>query len=98
MIRGVVRSIDAKSMEVGADDERIITIQINDKTKKPDKLIPGDKVEVDTIFDDKGAYVATEIKKTGSGPPPVVATASHLLERARPMVPRPSRRTRVPRR
>ncbi len=80
MIRGVVRTIDEKGMEVGADDERIITLQINDKTKKPDKLIPGDKVEVDTIFDDKGGYVATEIKKTGSGPPPVVASATPSAE------------------
>lgn len=75
VIRGVVRSIDDKSMEVGADDERIVTLQINDKTKKPDKLIPGDKVEIDATQDDKGAFVATEIRKTGSGPPPVVVAA-----------------------
>ena len=66
IIRGVIRSIDAKSMEVDASDEREVTVQINDKTKKPDKLAPGDKVEIDATQDDKGAFTAAVIKKTGS--------------------------------
>ena len=73
IIRGVVRAIDAKSLEVEADDERIVTFQIADTTKKPDGLVPGDKVEIDATQDDKGAFTATIIKKTGSGPAPVAA-------------------------
>jgi len=70
VIRGVVSAIDAKSLEVEAEDERMVTFQIVDATKKPDGLVPGDKVEVDATQDDKGVFTATSIKKTGSAPAP----------------------------
>src|SRR2546425_200193 len=40
IIRGVVRTVDAKSLEVEADDERMVTFQIAETAKKPDGLIP----------------------------------------------------------
>ena len=64
--RGVVRTIDAKTMEIEADDERIVSFKLVDATKKPAGLTAGDKVEVDATRDDNGAFTATNITKTGS--------------------------------
>jgi hypothetical protein len=75
VIRGVVRSADAKSLEVEAEDERIITFQIVETTKNPDKVVAYDKVEIDATQDDKGTYIASNIKKTGSVAPPPQETA-----------------------
>lgn len=66
IIRGVIRSIDAKSLEMDASDERVVTFQITAATKKPDGLIAGDKVEIDATKDDEGVFSAVTIKKTGS--------------------------------
>jgi hypothetical protein len=75
VIRGVVRSADAKSVEVEAEDERIITFQIVETTKNPDKVVAYDKVEIDATQDDKGLFIASNIKKTGSVAPPPQETA-----------------------
>jgi hypothetical protein len=66
IIRGVIRSIDDKNLEVDATDERVVTVQITGTTKKPDGLVAGDKVEIDATQDDKGVFSAVNIKKTGS--------------------------------
>jgi hypothetical protein len=71
----VVRSADAKSVEVEAEDERIITFQIVETTKNPDKVVAYDKVEIDATQDEKGTYIASNIKKTGSVAPPPQETA-----------------------
>jgi hypothetical protein len=75
VIRGVVRAADAKSVEVEAEDERIITFQIVETTKNPDKVVAYDKVEIDATQDDKGIFIASNIKKTGSVAPPPQETA-----------------------
>src|ERR1039457_6745709 len=75
VIRGVVRAADAKSLEVEAEDERLITFQIAETTKNPDKVVPYDKVEVDATQDDKGIFTASNIKKTGSVAPPTGQSA-----------------------
>ena len=75
ILRGVIRTIDSKSLEIEADDERMITVKFGDATKKPDGLVIGDKVEIDATQDDKGAFTATNIRKTGSAPATAAATA-----------------------
>ena len=85
VIRGVVRTVESKNIEVDADDERIVTFQIAKETKKPDKLVPGDKVEIDATQDDKGVFTATTVKKTGSAPvPPPSTEQPAAAEEARP--------------
>jgi hypothetical protein len=75
VIRGVVRTADAKSLEVEAEDERVITVQIAEGTKNPDKVVAYDKVEIDATQDDKGLFTASNIKKTGSVAPPSTEVA-----------------------
>jgi len=70
VFRGVVRTAEAKSLEVEAEDERVITFQIADFTKNPDNVVPYDKVEIDALRDEKGLFTATVIKKTGHVMPP----------------------------
>lgn len=62
--RGVVRQLDAKSVEIVAEDTRIITVQTNDNTAIPKNLAVGDSVEIDAKDDTKGGFLATSIKKT----------------------------------
>src|SRR5581483_865077 len=64
VIRGRVTAVDAKSMEIEADDERTVTVALIDTTKKPDHLAVGDMVEVDAVQDDKGAFTATSKNRT----------------------------------
>ncbi len=63
---GKVRAVEAKHFEVDAPDTRTLVFQINDQTKKPDGLAPGDEVDVDARQDDKGYYVALTVTRTGT--------------------------------
>ena len=66
--------MDAKSVEVMAEDSRIITVQITGKTIKPKDLAVGDRVDVSAKEDGKGGFVASEISKLDK--PAAVETAS----------------------
>lgn len=76
MIRGKVNAADDKTLEVEADDQRVITLQLTDKTTKPDHLTAGDEVEVDAVQDDKGVYTATNVKRTKAAPRPATAASA----------------------
>ncbi len=91
-ISGIVRAVDPKSIDVEAPDTRVITFKIADTTKKPDGLVPGDKVDVEATQDDKGLFHAVSIKKTGSAPPQT-ADAAQADE---PLDPRPTTRLATP--
>jgi len=61
-ISGVIRALDAKSFDLEAEDTRILTIQITDKTAKPDDLKTGAGVDVDTTQADDGTFQAVTIR------------------------------------
>ncbi len=63
LIKGWLRTVDAKTLTVEAADSRMIEFQIVARTKQPDKLAPGDYVEIDTSQDDKGFYTAVNVRK-----------------------------------
>ena len=67
-ITGVIRKVEAKTLEIDASDQRIVEFQIDDKTVKPDKLQVGDTVDVEARQDDKGLFTAINIKKIKSAP------------------------------
>ncbi|HLK19338.1 MAG TPA: hypothetical protein VKT81_10285, partial [Bryobacteraceae bacterium] len=52
--KGVIRVLDVKSFDLETEDTRILTIQITDKTVKPDELKRGDGVDVDVTQDKDG--------------------------------------------
>ncbi|MBZ5608333.1 MAG: hypothetical protein LAP38_08750 [Acidobacteriia bacterium] len=60
--RGTIRNVDAKSLDLEAEDTRILTIQITDTTTKPDQLKAGDGVDVVATQDKDGLYQAVSIK------------------------------------
>ncbi len=91
-VSGIVRSVDAKSIDVEAPDERVITFKIADSTKKPDRLVPGDKVDVEATQDEKGAFSAVSIEKTGSAP----AKTADAAQPDEPLDARPTTRLATP--
>lgn len=89
--RGVVRELDAKSLDLEADDSRMLTIQLSDKTTKPAGLKIGDGVDVEATQDNEGLFHAVSIranaevarKIVGRAPPePVHAAAQKAGEAA----------------
>lgn len=61
---GRLRTIGEKSFEINAPDSRTLVFQINDKTKKPEKLAAGDYVAVEAREDKNGYYIALAVTKT----------------------------------
>jgi hypothetical protein len=62
-LTGFVRTLDAKTLVIVANDARSIEILLVEKTIRPKALKPGDYVEVDAAPDDKGVYTAAEIRR-----------------------------------
>jgi len=60
--RGVVRALDAKSLDLEADDTRILTIQLSEKTTRPAGLKIGDGVDVEATQDKDGLFHAVSIQ------------------------------------
>jgi hypothetical protein len=71
---GFVRSVDATTLVVQNPDSRTLEFALDDQTIRPKSLKPGDWVEVDAAQNDKGVYVAHEIRRKtppkGVTPPP----------------------------
>ena len=87
--RGSIRELDAKSLELMAEDSRILTVQITDKTAKPKDLAIGDSVEISAKEDGKGGFIATEIRKLEKpADAPAVKTVSESAAAAEPDAPR----------
>ncbi len=59
---GVIRALDGKSFDLETTDTRVLTIQLTDKTTKPDGLKKGDGVDVEAIQDKDGLFQAVSIK------------------------------------
>ena len=74
--RGSIRELDAKSLELMAEDSRILTVQITEKTTKPKDLAVGDSAEVSAREDGKGGFIATEIRKLEQPAQPALATGA----------------------
>jgi len=60
-VSGVVRVLEAKSFDLETEDTRILSIQITDKTVKPDELKVGDGVDVETTQDKDGLFQAVNV-------------------------------------
>ncbi len=60
--KGVIRVLEAKSFDMETEDTRILTIQITDKTVKPDQLQLGDGVDVEVTQDKDGQFQAVNVK------------------------------------
>jgi hypothetical protein len=60
--KGVIRVLEAKSFDMETEDTRILTIQITDKTVKPEELKLGDGVDVEVTQDNEGQFQAVKIK------------------------------------
>lgn len=63
-VSGVVQKIEDKSMDVQAEDSRIITFTLTDQTAMPKDLKVGYTVDVTARQDDKGNFIADTIKVT----------------------------------
>jgi hypothetical protein len=61
-LKGVIRVLEAKSFDMETEDTRILTIQITDKTVKPDELSLGDGVDVEVTQDKDGQFQAVNVK------------------------------------
>jgi len=61
-LKGVIRVLEAKSFDLETEDTRILTIQITDKTVKPDELKRGDGVDVEVTQDKDGQFQAVNVK------------------------------------
>jgi len=59
---GVVRALDAKSLDLEADDTRMLTFQLSGKTTKPAGLKTGDGVDVEATQDKDGLFHAVSIQ------------------------------------
>lgn len=59
---GVIRTLDAKSLDLETTDTRILSIQISDKTTKPAELKIGDGVDVEATQDKDGLFQAVSIQ------------------------------------
>jgi len=60
--KGVIRVLEAKSFDLESEDTRILTIQITDKTVKPEELKLGDGVDVEVSEDKDGQFQAVNVK------------------------------------
>src|SRR5207237_4353818 len=60
--RGVVPVMGANYLELEADDTRMLTIELSDKTTKPDSLKIGDGVDVEATQDKDGLFHAVSIR------------------------------------
>lgn len=60
--RGVVRALDEKSVSLEADDTRMLTIQLSDKTVKPAALKIGDGVDIEATQDKDSLFHAVSIR------------------------------------
>jgi hypothetical protein len=60
-ISGIVRKLDDKSIDLASVDERFLTIQLSDKTTKPDRLKAGDAVRIEATQDNDGVYHAVNV-------------------------------------
>lgn len=76
---GVIRSLEEKSFDLETTDTRILTIQITDKTTKPDGLKKGDGVDVEATQDKDGLFQAVSIKGN-----PQVAKAINVSDQIEP--------------
>jgi hypothetical protein len=61
-LKGVIRVLEAKSFDMETEDTRILTIQITDKTVKPEQLQLGDGVDVEVTQDKDGQFQAVNVK------------------------------------
>ncbi|HWY46366.1 MAG TPA: hypothetical protein VNX70_03225 [Bryobacteraceae bacterium] len=59
---GVIRELTDKSFDLETTDTRILTIQLTDKTTKPDGLKTGDGVDVEATQSADGPFQAVSIK------------------------------------
>ncbi|HEX4593166.1 MAG TPA: DUF5666 domain-containing protein, partial [Bryobacteraceae bacterium] len=59
---GVIRALNDKSFDLETTDTRILTIQLTDKTVKPEGLKTGDGVDVEATQNADGAFLASTIK------------------------------------
>ena len=59
---GVIRVLEAKSFDMETEDTRILTIQITEKTVKPEELKTGAGVDVETTQDNDGLFQAVSIR------------------------------------
>jgi len=80
--RGVIRALDAKSIDLEAEDARMLTIQLSEKTTQPAGLKIGDGVDVEATQDNEGLFHAVSIKANADVArkilgPTSVATATH---------------------
>jgi hypothetical protein len=64
-VSGVIRKLDAKSLELEALDTRFLQIQILDSTTKPPDLQEGEGVDVVATEDKEGPFQAVSIKPNG---------------------------------
>jgi hypothetical protein len=60
--RGVLRALDEKSLDLEADDTRMLTIELSEKTTKPAGLKIGDGVDVEATQDKDGLFHAVSIR------------------------------------
>jgi hypothetical protein len=60
-LSGVIRKIDAKSIDLASVDERFINIQLSDNTTKPSALKVGDPVRVEATQDNDSVYHAVSV-------------------------------------
>ena len=59
---GVMRELNDKSFDLETTDKRILTIQLTDKTTKPDELKAGDGVDVEATQSEDGPFQAVSVK------------------------------------
>jgi hypothetical protein len=59
---GVIKGLDAKSLDLEADDTRMLTIQLSEKTTQPTGLKVGDGVDVEATQDNEGLFHAVAIR------------------------------------
>ncbi len=59
---GVVRALDTKSLDLEADDARMLTILLSGKTTQPAGLKTGDGVDVEATQDNEGLFHAVSIR------------------------------------
>ncbi|MEO7146193.1 MAG: hypothetical protein ABI165_22080 [Bryobacteraceae bacterium] len=83
---GILEKIDQKSLVLRADDTRVLTYKLTDKTKfvreskpmKATELRPGDKLQVDASEDSDGYLYAVNVQfEKAAEKPPTLARASN---------------------
>lgn len=95
---GVLEKIDAKTLVLAADDTRIITYQLSDKTKflrqqaemKPSELKAGDRLEVAATEDNDGYLHAVTVRFQKAGPATTTAPPASQAQPAASSAPAPA--------